>query len=280
MLRFFIWPTVIFVITFFLIRLVERRMVFYPVKYPVGNWNPESFGLKIQDVWLQTKDGEKIHGWFIAHRNPAANLLMAHGNAGNLSNRIEWLISFHEQLPVNLFLFDYRGYGRSEGSPSEAGCYMDANAACDWLFENKPELPVIAHGHSLGGAVVVELARRRELAGLIVEATFTKTEDMSRLLFGPLPVYWFTKMKWDNMSKVATLTLPKLFIHGDRDNIIPHHLGKKLYDAACEPKKFLTLTGSGHNETYIEGGEIYYQTIKEFVYRCTEVKLKKSDEVN
>lgn len=253
-----------------LVRLLERQMVFFPSKYPAGFWQPDRFGLLVQDVSLKTADGVSIHGWFVSHEAPLANLLMAHGNAGNLSDRVEWLARFREEIPANLFIFDYRGYGRSAGSPSETGCYRDAEAAYDWLKQHAQRLPIIAHGHSLGSAVVIELACRRELAGLIVESAFTDAHDMARLMFGGLPMGWLTTMKWASSKKVPQLNLPKLFLHGDRDGVIPYVLGQKLFTAAAEPKQFITLRGVDHNDTFIAGGEVYYRALCEFVLSCAK----------
>lgn len=253
-----------------LLRLLERQMVFFPSKYPAGFWQPDRFGLPVEEVSLTTADGVSIHGWFVPHEAPVANLLMAHGNAGNLSDRIEWLARLREEIPANVFMFDYRGYGRSAGSPTEEGCYRDAEAAHDWLKQHSPRLPIIAHGHSLGSAVVIELAGRRKLAGLIIESAFTDAHDMARLMFGGLPMGWLTSMKWASSKKVPQLNLPKLFLHGDRDGVIPYALGQKLFAAAAEPKQFITLRGVDHNDTFISGGEMYYRALREFVQSCAK----------
>ena len=268
MLRFLIWTLAIIVITFLLMRVFERHMVFFPSKFPTGYWQAEEYGVAIQDAWMTASDSVKIHGWLVLHKAPVASLLMAHGNAGNVSDRVYWLRLLHENIPANLFMFDYRGYGRSAGTPTEEGCYRDAEAAHDWLRQKFPELPIIAHGHSLGGAVAIELACRRALAGLIVESCFTNAEDMARLMFGPLPLSWLTSMKWASSEKVTHLTLPKLFIHGDRDTVIPFELGQKLYAAAAEPKQFVTLRGADHNDTFVSGGERYFEVIGDFVRSC------------
>lgn len=253
-----------------LIRLLERQMVFFPSKYPAGFWQPDRFGLPVKDILVTAADSVSIHGWFVPHEAPVASLLMAHGNAGNLSDRLDWLARFHNEIPANLFIFDYRGYGRSAGSPTEEGCYRDAEAAHDWLKQQSPGLPIIAHGHSLGSAVVIELACRRELAGLIIESAFTDADDMARLMFGGLPMGWLTSMKWASSKKVPQLTLPKLFLHGDRDSVIPYALGQKLFAAAAEPKQFVTLRGVDHNDTFISGGDLYYRALREFVQSCVQ----------
>jgi len=214
---------------------------------------------------MTTSDGVEIHGWYIPKEGAVAHLLMAHGNAGNLSDRLQWLALLHEKVPANLFMFDYRGYGRSQGSPTEEGCYRDAEAAYDWLQSKSQDLAIIAHGHSLGSAVVVELACRRELDGLIIESGFTCASDMAKQMFGPIPVQLLTSMSWNSLEKVKTMSMPKLFLHGERDSVIPYKLGKKLYEAAAEPKEFVTLRGADHNNTFIAGGETYYRALADFV---------------
>ena len=268
MLRFFIFAVVTIIAAFILVRLFERHMVFFPSQYPSGIWNPKSFGLPVEDVWLQTSDDVKVHGWFVRHESAVGHLIMAHGNAGNLSDRLEWLTMLHQKVPANLLMFDYRGYGRSEGTPSEQGCYLDAVTVYDWLNENHPDLPIVAHGHSLGSAVVVELALRRELAGLIVESGFTNATDMARLMFGPVPVQWLSSMNWDSLEKIPKINSPKLFLHGNRDSVVPYHLGQELFEAAKEPKRFVELENVDHNDTYISGREIYYEAIREFIFLC------------
>ncbi|MDZ7269125.1 MAG: alpha/beta hydrolase [candidate division KSB1 bacterium] len=267
------WRSLLFLIAAFalllmLLRLFERHFVFFPRPHPRGFWQPERFGLSVQDAYFTTAEGATLHGWFVPHPAPVASLLMAHGNAGNLSDRVEWLVRLQRQVPAHLFMFDYRGYGRSTGSPSEENCYRDAEAAYDWLHQHVPGLPIIAHGHSLGSAVVIELAGRRPLTGLIIEAGFTDAADMARLMFGGLPMGWLTSMKWASREKVAQLTLPKLFLHGDRDEVVPYSLGQKLFAAAAHPKHFVTLTGVDHNDSFLAGGENYYRVLRDFVQQC------------
>ncbi len=269
MLRFFFCALALLLLCGLLLRLFEKNFVFFPSPYPAGFWQPAQLGLAIEDIWLTTSDGLKIHGWFVPHDSARANLIMAHGNGGNLSHRVEWLALLREHVPANLFMFDYRGYGRSAGAASEEGCYRDAEAAYDWLRQKFPHLPIMAHGHSLGGAVVIELACRRKLQGLIVESSFPHARDMARLMFGPVPVYWLASMKWASRDKVAKLEIPKLFLHGDRDHVIPYQLGQELFKHAAAPKQFVTLAGADHNDTYLASGDRYFQAIRDFVVSNT-----------
>jgi fermentation-respiration switch protein FrsA (DUF1100 family) len=264
-MRILLYAAIAVAVVLVLLRLAERRLVFFPNKWRGEEPTLRAPALPVEEVWMTTSDGIQIHGWYVPRDSAVASLVMAHGNAGNVSDRASWLALLREKIPVNLFMFDYRGYGKSEGAPSEEGCYRDAEAAFDWLKTKTPQLPIVAHGHSLGGAVVIELARRRTLHGLIVESSFTHSRDMAKLMFGPLPVYWLSSMKWANTDKVATLTLPKLFLHGETDGIIPFRLGQALYAQAAEPKRFVALAHADHNDTFLAGGELYYDTIRDFI---------------
>jgi len=268
MLRFALVILLALLLIVLLVRWFERQMVFFPSKYPAGFSRIETAArLNISDAWFNAEDGVKLHGWFVPHTEPGATLLMCHGNAGNVSDRYEWLEMLHHRVPMNLFIFDYRGFGRSEGEPTEEGCYRDAIAALDWLRAQKSNLPIIVHGHSLGSAVAVDLAQRApdQIAGLILESCFTNAADMARLMFGPIPLHWLTSMKWASDKKVGKMTIPKLFIHGERDAIIPLRLGKKLFEAAALPKELVVLPQADHNDTFLVGGEDYYQAICNFV---------------
>jgi fermentation-respiration switch protein FrsA (DUF1100 family) len=271
MLRLLLIMLAAFAVLFALVRLFERQMVFFPSRYPAGFWQTPSNGsFNATDVWFVAEDGVKLHGWFVPHPEPIATLLMCHGNAGNVSDRYEWLEMLHQQVPANLFIFDYRGFGRSEGNPTEDGCYRDAVAAYKWLTAQKPELPIIVHGHSLGSAVAVDLVHRLpdRAAGIILESSFTNADDMAKLMFGPLPLHWLSSMKWTSDKKIATIAIPKLFMHGEHDSIIPLRLGKKLFDAAAPPKEFIVLSRADHNDTFVAGGDEYYQAIGKFVEQC------------
>jgi len=275
MLRFALVILFALLLIVLLVRRFERQMVFFPSKYPTGFSRIETaVRLNISEVWFNAEDGVNLHGWFVPHTAPIATLLMCHGNAGNVSDRYEWLEMLHQRVPVNLFIFDYRGFGRSEGEPTEDGCYLDAAAALHWLEQQKNNLPIIVHGHSLGSAVAIDLAQRApdQVAGLILESAFTNAADMADLMFGPIPVHWLTSMKWASDEKIAAITIPKLFIHGEHDSIIPLRLGKKLFAAAAPPKEFVVLPGVDHNDTFVAGGERYYQNLHAFVERCVTNK--------
>ena len=245
----------------------EDKIIYHPHKYPQGIWNPSSFNVKVEDVFFQAKDGTKLHGWYIPSANAQATLLWFHGNAGNLTHRLENIQKL-QPLALNIFIFDYRGYGKSEGKPSEAGIYQDSQAAYDYLIREKNVVPLenlFLFGRSLGGICAVEVASSNPAAGLILESVFTSARDMAGQVFPLLPIGWAIRSKFSAVEKVPYLKLPKLFLHGTKDEIVPYKLGRKLYSAAAEPKEFYDIEGAGHNDTYGVGGREYFSALNRFI---------------
>lgn len=241
-------------------RIVDS-MTFYPSAYPIGYWSiaPE---LGAEDVELEAADGVRLHAWFIpaaVQPAPVATVFL-HGNAGNLSHR-EPHITAITQAGSDLLILDYRGYGKSEGRPTEAGVYLDALAAYDWL-KRRGVGPIICHGESLGTAVATELATHRPCAGLILEAPFTSRKAMaSRVvpLLGPLFADGF-----DTAAKVGSVDAPVLVIHGTEDGVVPHGLGKEVFTAASNPKQFWSLEGAGHNDLLASAASAYIPRLRSF----------------
>lgn len=257
---------VLLVMFVLLLRASENRFVFFPAKYPDGFWHPDAFGLQVEDCFFESQDGVRLHGWFVKHENPQATLLWCHGNAGNLSHRVDNLIKL-AQLPINIFIFDYRGYGKSEGKPDEPGIYRDALAAYDYLV-SRPDVDaesLVIFGRSLGGAVAVELATQRPCAGLILESTFTSARDMARSAFGFLPVHLVMKTQLNSVDKIGDLDVPLLFVHGTADRVVPLRLGEKLFAVANSPKDFYKIPDADHNDTYIVGGDAYFERLGQFI---------------
>ncbi|MCH7622841.1 MAG: alpha/beta hydrolase [Nitrospinae bacterium] len=245
----------------------EDKIIYHPHKYPQGIWNPSSFNVKVEDVFFQAKDGTKLHGWYIPSANAQATLLWFHGNAGNLTHRLENIQQL-QPLALNIFIFDYRGYGKSEGKPSEAGIYQDSQAAYDYLIREKNVVPLenlFLFGRSLGGICAVEVASSNPAAGLILESVFTSARDMAGQVFPLLPIGWAIRSKFSAVEKVPYLKLPKLFLHGTKDEIVPYKLGRKLYSAAAEPKEFYDIEGAGHNDTYGVGVREYFSALNRFI---------------
>ena len=244
----------------------EKKIIYYPHKYPTGNWNAQSFGIEVEDVFFKSLDGISLHGWYVPTDEPQATLLWFHGNAGNITHRIENILLL-KPLKLSIFIFDYRGYGRSRGKPDELGLYKDSLAAYDFLIREKKVAieTLFLFGRSLGGVCAVEVASKRPATGLILESTFTSAQDMVKNMFPILPLGQFIKSRFNAIETIATVRIPKLFLHGTDDEIVPYLLGRRLYNAAPQPKQFYDIQGSRHNDTYIMGGEPYIDRIGQFL---------------
>lgn len=246
----------------------ENSIIYHPVKYPQGLWDTSKMPLPIQDVWFKAEDGVKLHGWYVPGKEEAvATLLFFHGNAGNITHRLENIFFLHH-LQLNVFIFDYRGFGRSGGDPDEDGIYLDSQAAYDTVL-TQPGVSVdslFIFGRSLGGPFAAYTASKNPAAGLILESTFTNAVDMADKMLPVIPS-WYISSALDTQGYVAHLKLPKLFIHGTSDTLIPFTLGRELYKAAAQPKEFYSVVGAGHNNTYSVGGKEYFDKIKEFITR-------------
>lgn len=250
----------------------QRSRLFLPDRYPDGVWNPRRFGLSAEDTWFRSRDGVDLHGWWIPHADARGTLLYCHGNTGSIANRIG-VFRHLRRLRVNLLAFDYRGYGRSAGTPSESGLFQDVRAAFDHLVGalGQPRSQVILFGHSLGGAVAIDCALDRRPAGLVVQASFTHIRDAAKALFPTLPLHLAATRQFRSIEKVARLGMPKLFIHGDSDATVPLELGKKLFEAASEPKELYIVRHGGHNDLHRHGGARYLRRLSRFRHRCLKL---------
>jgi fermentation-respiration switch protein FrsA (DUF1100 family) len=229
-----------------LMMFAEESLVFFPARNPLAGWDMPG----VEHVRFPSADGTALHGWYFSHPAPRAVVLFACGNAGNISYRAERLAQFCRRQRVALMAFDYRGYGLSEGKPSESGVLMDARAARQWLAERAgvKESDIVLLGESLGGGVMVDLASRDGARGLILERTFTSLPDVAAVHFPFIPVRWLMRNRLDSLSKIAGYRGPLLICHGDVDDIVPFKLGRRLFEAANQPKRFVTLPGVGHND--------------------------------
>ncbi len=261
---------------------MDRHFIFFPERHLEAT--PEVMGLPFEDVTFTAADGVALHGWFIpAPRatTPAGGrpftFIMFHGNAGNISHRIDWAKLYRDRLGVNVFLFDYRGYGRSAGEPSEKGTYLDGEAAMKAMRARADVDParIVLAGHSLGSAVAAETALRHPPAGLILESPFTSVADMAKRAIPFLPVGLFLTTRYETRQKIAKVSCPVLVIHGDEDEVIPFEQGIQVYEAAPQPKTFFRLRGAMHNDTYLAGGEPYVQAYVRFL-ASLEAKLPHS----
>ncbi len=208
-----------------------------------------------------------LHGWYATRAGSQTDkvLLWLHGNAGNLSYRFDMLLRLLE-LPVSVFIIDYRGYGKSEGSPSESGLYKDSSAAWNYLTKGRglSAERIVIFGKSLGGVAAIELAGRAPAGGLIVQSSFTSAKDMAARLMPFLPAA-FLQTKMDSINKIVRVSCPKLFIHSRADEIVPFDMGRRLFEAASEPKQFYEVEGASHNSTYIIGGRDYLDALGRFL---------------
>ena len=230
---------------FVLVRYLESTGVFFPSR-DLG-LSPSVMGLPWDDAYFKTKDNVTLNGWFFKNPHASSTIIFAHGNAGNMSDRL-FKIKFFYDLGLNVFIFDYRGYGKSEGKPSEAGIYLDAQGAYDYLqSQGRVNMKnIILYGASIGGAVAIDLATRRNAALLVVESSITNAQDMVKIFYPFVPSF-FLSLKFDSINKVRALKVPKLFIHSPDDEVVPYWVGQKLFEAAAQPKEFLKIHG-GHND--------------------------------
>ena len=246
--------------------IFENHFIYFPQKYPRGPYEQARSIPNLQDCWITTSDGVKIHGWYAPAESAKATLVIAHGNAGNISHRY-LLLRPLQRHGYNVLMYDYRGYGRSEGSPSEDGIYQDGRAALDYALAlpGADSSHTFLWGTSLGGAVAVDVATQRAVAGVILESTFTSAKDVASALYPFLPVRYFLRTKLNSIGKIKALHVPVLFMHGSHDTIIPIRFGRKLFQEANEPKEFYEIPGADHNDTFFVGGEEYFNRIDRFV---------------
>ena len=252
----------------------ENRLIYHPYKYPAGLWDPSLVPFQFEDVWFKAEDGVKLHGWYVPTENARATWLFFHGNAGNLTHRIE-NIALLQSLNLNIFIFDYRGYGRSKGAPDEKGLLLDSEAAYQVMVDRYQTDPdtLFLFGRSLGGFFAADTATRHPAAGVILESTFTSAQDMAKKMMPVLPIGFAIRSKLDAINKVPQLQLPKLFFHGTQAEIVPYKLGQELYEAAAEPKEFYAIEGAGHNDTVDVGGAPYFAKIDDFITQTLQPQM-------
>ncbi|MFH1618563.1 MAG: alpha/beta hydrolase [bacterium] len=248
----------------FALRRFESVSIYFPDRTEV--FSPGTYGLRPSEVMLASSDGKKISAWYFPPADEKPVLLFCHGNGGNISyclDKIKALLG----TGAGVFIFDYRGYGKSSGRPCEKGLYLDAEAALRWLASSAKISPgrIIIYGESLGCAVAVELAGRNpSCGGLVLESPFTSMQEMGRKVYPFLPVRLIVTQKYDSISKMPMLRCPLLVLHSREDEIIPFEMGRKIFEAAHVPKEFVTLRG-GHNDGWAASGNTYLKAIKSFM---------------
>ncbi len=261
-----VWVAVrIYLLGMLIAMFFEEKLIFFPTRFPGGEWQPA--GLSVEDAHFTTADGVQVHGWYCAVREPRGVVLMSHGNAGNISHRADEIRLWQRHLKVSVFIYDYRGFGRSGGSPNETGVYEDARAAYRWLVEEKklPADQIVLRGESIGSAVSLQLALEVPHRALIMESPFTSAVEMGQRSFPWLPVRLVMRNRFDSINKISRYRRPLLITHGTNDSIVPHFMGQKLFDRANEPKRFYSVPNADHNDVPFVGGSAYFQAISEFL---------------
>lgn len=243
-----------------LLRRAEPWLIYFPTRDLVAT--PSAVGLRYEDVWLRAADGTGLHGWYLPGDGPT--VLFLHGNAGNISYRLDKLRVLHE-LGAAVLIIDYRGYGRSEGRPDEAGLYEDARAAYAWLLDRAvPASAIVVYGESLGTAVAVDLAAGRDVAGVILEAVFTSAADVARELYPGVPVHRVLRTRFDTRAKVARLEAPLLVLHSQDDELFAVGHAEAIVTAAGQGGRLVRLRG-GHNDAFQVSATVYREALREFL---------------
>lgn len=249
----------------FAVTSIENRLIFFPPRYPTGFPTQKVNEEQVEDLWLTTADGVRINAFFLS--NPASRqvLLWFHGNAENIGYGLGQMQAL-ARVGTNILAVDYRGYGKSEGEPSETGVYHDADAAYDYLVGQRHFQPqdVLIYGHSLGGAVAVNLACHRPCGGLIVQASFTSVRAMARRMFENPVIPLFAWPRFNSLDRIRQVHAPILIVHGTRDQVVPIAMARELFAAAPEPKWFYPVEGAGHNDLLETGGEQYLARLQQF----------------
>lgn len=243
----------------------QEKLLYYPELGRETHATPRDHGLDYEPLTLLTPDGERLDGWFVPKELARASVLILHGNAGNISHRLDSIAMFH-RLGYSVLIFDYRGYGRSTGQPSEAGLYRDAQTAWDHLVRQRglPPGRIILFGESLGGAVAAWLAAREHPGALVLSSVFTSVPELAADLYPWLPARWLARPRYDTRAALAEITCPVLIAHSPEDEIIPFRHGQALFTAAAEPKIFLPLAG-GHNDGFIFRRRAWVEVLGDFL---------------
>lgn len=258
-LRIVLMTSVLLVI---LVTLFEYRLIFFPdrkvVSVPAG---------RFEDVFFPAIDGTRLHAWWLPEEASSRALIVSHGNAGNISYRGQAGDFLRDELETNVLMYDYRGYGKSDGSPSEEGTYSDIRGAYAYVRSRgfAPET-VFLMGQSLGTAVTVDLAANEKVAGVILEAPFTSATAVARRLYWPLPLYLLMSTKYDSLSKIRRINAPLAIVHGTGDSVIPYAFGRELFEAASPPKEFFEVRADVHEGAIMGLGPAEIRKLSEFLF--------------
>ena len=253
--------------------LFDRFLAFFPTREITNT--PEDLGMYFEEVYFPAADGTKLHGWYIPGKGDDT-IVWFHGNAGNISNRVYNIMLLYQHVGANLFIFDYRGYGLSEGKPSEKGMYSDGEGVLEYL-RSRDDIDaerLVLFGRSLGGCIVAELSMRHRAKAVIIESSFTSVDAMSRYKRPAvaffIPSRLLVRSRFDSIKKMSHIHSPVMIVHGDKDITVPIEMGKELFDAANEPKRFYEIRGATHDDTHLVGGKPYFDALREFIDNPTE----------
>lgn len=256
---FYIWLlfTVIYGGFGLVLFLMQPKLMYRPLKEVL--YTPDELGIKFEDIAIETEDSLKISAWYIPAPNAKFTVLLCHGNGGNIMHRLDYINIFYN-LGISCLIFDYRGYGKSQGKPNEQGTYKDAMAAYNWLINKKIEpQSIILYGQSFGGSVAAQLASRVQAGAVVLENVFTSYLDMAKKFYWYMPVRFFIRYNYNTLEYLADIHCPVLVIHSKDDEIVPFEFGQKIYETASEPKEFVEISG-GHNDGFLMSIDIYRQT--------------------
>ncbi len=263
MLKLLLLGTAIYAMLCLALFIFQPRLVYFPMKAMAAT--PAAIGLSYEDVLLTSAIGTSLHGWYLPGREDAHTLLFLHGNAGNISHRLDSLRTFN-QLGLNVLIIDYSGFGQSGGTPGEQQSYDDALLAWQYLTEIRGVAPgrIVVFGRSLGGGVATWLATRKTPAGLILESSFTSVADLARKYYPMFPMRWLVRIRYDNAARLPDVDCPVLIAHSRDDELVPISHGRELFALARDPKSFLEMNGS-HNAGFMQSGHGYRAGLAHFI---------------
>lgn len=256
---------------------MQPSFIYVPTRDVV--YTPAEIGLAYEKLSIRTDDNISISAWYIPSEKARATVLFCHGNGGNIMHRLDTISILNEQN-LNVLIFDYRGYGNSQGKPSEDGTYLDARAAWDWLVNEKKIKAdsIIVFGRSLGSAVASWLASNVECKGLVTESAFTSFADIGTKFYPYMPVRWFARFSYKTINYVRNIDCPLLVIHSRDDEFVPFEFGLRIYEAGREPKEFLEIFGK-HNDGFLMSGDTYKQGLEQWITFVLKHKQEKKHEV-
>lgn len=248
-----------------LLYIFQERMIFLPSS--VITITPADMGIEAEDVWFESANGKKLHGWLAYHNPDAVTILFSHGNAGNISGRVHTMKNFVD-MGFNVFIYDYQGYGYSEGRPTEKGIMQDGLAAWNVLVEEYNISPdnILPVGRSLGGAVAMYIADYHNTRAVALESTFTSVPDVAARVYRIFPVRLLARVEMNSLERIRRFEGAAFVAHSPNDRVIPYDMGRTLYESAKGPAQWLEMTGN-HNDGYALTGETYRQAYIDFVHR-------------